>query len=116
MHLVDPGQRVVLIADVYGVYHDLESTNPRHRFTYVPAEEFDENLADHLDEDVAMVWVETPSNPLLNVDIRASRGHPQRQRSGGRQHLRHAVPPAAARLSADVVLHSTTKYLGGHST
>src|SRR5947199_9874417 len=74
MHLVDPGQRVVLIADVYGGVYRLTSRvyEPKgYRFTYVRAEEFDENLASYLDDDVALVWVETPSNPLLNiVDIR----------------------------------------------
>src|ERR1700687_1775208 len=74
MHLVDPGQRVVLIADVYGGVYRMTSQvyEPKgYRFTYVPAEEFDENLASHLGDDVKIVWVETPSNPLLNVvDIR----------------------------------------------
>src|SRR5205085_626872 len=74
MHLVSPGQRVVLIADVYGGVYRMTSQiyEPKgYRFTYVPAEEFDEGLAAHLDEDVRLVWIETPSNPLLNVvDIR----------------------------------------------
>src|SRR3954447_17234493 len=49
MHLVDPGQRVVLIADVYGGVYRMTSQvyEPKgYRFTYVPADEFDENLAD----------------------------------------------------------------------
>ena len=47
---------------------------------------------------------------------RARRGRPRRRRAAGRrQHLRLAVPAAAAALGADVVVHSTTKYLGGHS-
>src|SRR6266516_2362387 len=74
MHLVDPGDRVVLIADVYGGVYRMTSQiyEPKgYRFTYVPADEFDARLSTHLDEDVRMVWVETPSNPLLNVvDIR----------------------------------------------
>src|SRR6185437_5693435 len=74
MHLVDPGQRVVLIADVYGGVYRMTSQvyEPKgYAFTYVPAEEFDDNLAEHLSDDVKLVWVETPSNPLLNVvDIR----------------------------------------------
>jgi cystathionine gamma-synthase len=67
---------------------------------------------------VKVIWVETPTNPLLNIaDIRA---------------LAHAAHEAGAmlvvdntfaspylqqplRLGADVVVHSTTKYLGGHS-
>src|SRR4051794_20960312 len=70
MHLVDPSQRVVLIADVYGGVYRLTSQvyEPKgYRFTYVPATEFDDRLGDHLDEDVKLVWVESPSNPLLNV-------------------------------------------------
>src|SRR5258705_5235729 len=74
MHLVDPGERVVLIADVYGGVYRMTSQvyEPKgYKFTYVPASEFDDNLASHLGEDVKMVWVETPSNPMLNiVDIR----------------------------------------------
>src|SRR3954466_12829806 len=74
MHLVDPGERVVLIADVYGGVYRMTSQvyEPKgYRFTYVPASEFDEKLSSYLDEDVKMVWVETPSNPMLNVvDIR----------------------------------------------
>src|SRR5260221_5315918 len=74
MHLVDPGERVVLIADVYGGVYRMTSQvyEPKgYRFTYVPAPEFDDRLASHLGDDVKLVWVETPSNPLLNiVDIR----------------------------------------------
>src|SRR3954467_7884702 len=74
MHLVDPGERVVLIADVYGGVYRMTSKvyEPKgYGFTYVPASEWDDNLASYLDDDVRMVWVETPSNPLLNVvDIR----------------------------------------------
>src|SRR5919107_5092707 len=68
MHLVDPGRRVVLVADVYGGVYRMTSQvyEPKgYRFTYVPAAEFDEGLAGHLDEDVRLVWVETPSNPML---------------------------------------------------
>src|SRR5215216_5438779 len=121
MHLVDPGERVVLIADVYGGVYRMTSQiyEPKgYRFTYVPAGEFDENLASHLDDDVRIVWVETPSNPLLNVvDVR---------RAADAAHAVGALlvvdntfaspylqQPLA--LGADVVLHSTTKYLGGHS-
>jgi cystathionine gamma-synthase len=121
MHLVDPGQRVVLIADVYGGVYRMTSKiyEPKgYRFTYVPAEEFDDNLASYLDDDVALVWVETPSNPLLNiVDIRRA------------AHAAHAAGAILAvdntfatpylqqplELGADLVVHSTTKYLGGHS-
>src|SRR5207248_2040169 len=75
MHLVDPGERVVLIADVYGGVYRMTSQvyEPKgYRFDYLPAPEF-ANLRDHLDSDTRIVWIESPSNPLLNVvDIRAA--------------------------------------------
>ncbi|HET7043643.1 MAG TPA: cystathionine gamma-synthase [Gaiellaceae bacterium] len=121
MHLVDPGEKVVLIADVYGGVYRLTSQvyEPKgYLFDYVPADEFNANLAAHLDGKTRMVWVETPSNPLLNViDIRAA---------ADAAHAAGAIlvvdntfaSPYLQRpleLGADVVLHSTTKYLGGHS-
>jgi cystathionine gamma-synthase len=87
-------------------------------FEFVSAEEISTNLADHLDERTRMVWLETPTNPLLNVvDIRAA------------AEAAHAVGAVVVvdntfatpylqrplELGADVVVHSTTKYLGGHS-
>src|SRR6266550_510062 len=121
MHLVDPGQRVVLIADVYGGVYRMTSRvyEPKgYRFTYVPAEEFDQNLSSYLDDDVALVWVETPSNPLLNiVDIR--RAAEATHAAGALLAVDNtfATPylQQPLELGADLVVHSTTKYLGGHS-
>jgi cystathionine gamma-synthase len=121
MHLVHPSERVVLIADVYGGVYRMTSQiyEPKgYEFAYVPADEFNTNLAAHLDERTKLVWVETPSNPLLNiVDIRAAAD------------AAHAVGALLVvdntfaspylqlplELGADAVVHSTTKYLGGHS-
>jgi cystathionine gamma-synthase len=89
-----------------------------YRFTYVPAEEWDENLATHLDEDVRMVWLETPSNPLLNVvDIRKAADAAHAVGAFLVVDNTFATPylQQPLELGADVVLHSTTKYLGGHS-
>jgi cystathionine gamma-synthase len=121
MHLVDPGQRVVLIADVYGGVYRMTSQiyEPKgYRFTYVGAEEFDESLASHLDEDVRIVWVETPSNPLLNiVDIRraADAAHAVGALLVVDNTFASPYLQQPLELGADVVVHSTTKYLGGHS-
>jgi cystathionine gamma-synthase len=121
MHLVDPGQRVVLIADVYGGVYRMTSQvyEPKgYCFTYVPAEEWDENLPAHLDEDVRMVWLETPSNPLLNVvDIRKAADAAHAVGAFLVVDNTFATPylQQPLELGADVVLHSTTKYLGGHS-
>src|SRR5437763_8588083 len=121
MHLVNPGERVVLIADVYGGVYRMTSQvyEPKgYLFEYVPAEEFNTNLAAHLDENTRVVWIESPSNPMLNViDIRAAAEAAHRAGAMLVVDNTFASPylqnPLA--LGADIVLHSTTKYLGGHS-
>jgi cystathionine beta-lyase/cystathionine gamma-synthase len=121
MHLVDPGQRVVLIADVYGGVYRMTSQvyEPKgYRFTYVPAADFDDNLSSHLGEDVRLVWVETPSNPLLNVvDIRKAAAAAHAVGALLVVDNTFATPylQQPLELGADLVVHSTTKYLGGHS-
>jgi cystathionine beta-lyase/cystathionine gamma-synthase len=121
MHLVNPGQRVVLIADVYGGVYRMTSQvyeEKGYRFTYVPAPEWDENLAAHLDEDVRLVWLETPSNPLLNVvDIRkaADAAHAVGALLVVDNTFASPYLQTPLDLGADLVVHSTTKYLGGHS-
>src|SRR4029453_4627939 len=117
---LNPGDRVVLIADVYGGVDRMTSQvyEPKgYLFEYVPAQEF-ANLADYLDDRARMVWVETPSNPLPHVvDIRAAADAAHAVGAILAVDNTFATPylqtPLA--LGADVVVHSTTKYLGGHS-
>ena len=120
MHLVDPGDRVVLIADVYGGVYRMTSQvyEPKgYRFDYLPADAF-ARLDEHLDERTRLVWIETPSNPLLNVvDIAAVA---RATKAAGALLVvdnTFATPylQQPLDLGADVVMHSTTKYLGGHS-
>jgi cystathionine beta-lyase/cystathionine gamma-synthase len=120
MHLLSPGDRMVLIADVYGGVYRMTSQvyEPKgYFFDYLPAAEFDD-LRSHLDERTRIVWIETPSNPMLNiVDI---------EKAAEAAHAAGAIlvvdntfaTPYLQRpleLGADIVVHSTTKYLGGHS-
>jgi len=120
MHLVDPGERVVLIADVYGGVYRMTSQvyAPKgYLFDYVPADEFP-NLRDHLDDNTRIVWVESPSNPLLNVvDIRAAAAAAHDVGAILVVDNTFATPylQQPLDLGADAVVHSTTKYLGGHS-
>src|SRR3954463_10791880 len=120
MHLVNPGDRVVLIADVYGGVYRMTSQvyEPKgYVFDYLPADEF-ANLGEHLDERTRIVWIETPTNPLLNViDIRAAA---EAAHAAGAMVVvdnTFATPylQRPLELGADIVVHSTTKYLGGHS-
>src|SRR5438477_4842036 len=121
MHLINPGDRVVSVNDVYGgVYRMFAQVyEPKgYVFEWVPSEEINENLADHLDERTRIVWLETPTNPLLNViDIRAAAEAAHEVGALVVVDNTFASPYLQQPLSlgADVVLHSTTKYLGGHS-
>ena len=121
MHLVDPGQRVVCVNDVYGGTYRMFSQvyEPKgYVFDYVKPEEISTNLAAHIDETTRMVWIETPTNPLLNiVDIRAAADAAHAAGAILVIDNTFATPylQQPLELGADIVIHSTTKYLGGHS-
>jgi cystathionine gamma-synthase len=121
MHLLSPGDHVVAVNDVYGGIYRMFSQvyEPKgYRFTFVTAEEVSTDLAEHLEEETKLVWLETPTNPALNiVDVAAAA---EAAHAAGAMVVvdnTFATPylqqPLA--LGADVILHSTTKYLGGHS-
>jgi cystathionine gamma-synthase len=121
MHLVSPGERIVAVNDVYGGVYRMFSQvfEPKgYRFEWLPAAQIGEDLADHLSDETRIVWLETPTNPLLNiVDIRAAA---EAAHAAGAMVVvdnTFATPflQRPLELGADIVLHSTTKYLGGHS-
>jgi cystathionine gamma-synthase len=121
MHLVNPGERVVSVNDVYGGVYRMFSQvyEPKgYAFDYLPAAEASTNLAAHLDERTRLVWLETPTNPLLNiVDIRAAAEAAHAAGALVVVDNTFATPylQNPLELGADIVVHSTTKYLGGHS-
>jgi cystathionine beta-lyase/cystathionine gamma-synthase len=121
MHLLSPGDRVVAVADVYGGVYRMFSQvyEPKgYEFEWVSAEELNANAAEHLDERTRIVWLESPTNPVLNiVDIRAVAEAAHAAGALVVVDNTFASPYLQQPLSlgADVVVHSTTKYLGGHS-
>ncbi|MGH3132380.1 MAG: PLP-dependent transferase, partial [Gaiellaceae bacterium] len=121
MHLIDPGDHVVAVNDVYGGIYRMfsEVYEPKgYRFSFLPAEDISTALADHLEERTRLVWLESPTNPLLNlVDIGSAAEAAHAAGALVVVDNTFATPYLQQPLSlgADVVLHSTTKYLGGHS-
>ena len=121
MHLLSPGDHVVAVNDVYGGIYRMftQVYEPKgYRFTFLSAEEVSTGLAEHLDEQTRFVWLETPTNPALNiVDIRAASEAAHAVGALVVVDNTFATPylqqPLA--LGADLALHSTTKYIGGHS-
>ncbi len=128
--LAGPGDEVVVGDDVYGgTYRLFEGVaRPRGvvpRYADVSAGGPGVAAALHavLTEKTRLVWFETPSNPLLKVTDIAEAVRVVRDRAGdGRRPLvvvdSTFASPALQRplaLGADIVVHSSTKYLGGHA-
>jgi cystathionine beta-lyase/cystathionine gamma-synthase len=116
-HLVSPGDRIVAVNDVYGGTYRLFSKvyEPKgYRFEFAAHD----SVADAIDGSTGLVWIETPTNPLLNiVDIAAVAEAAHAAGAVVVVDNTFATPylQRPLELGADIVLHSTTKYLGGHS-
>jgi cystathionine gamma-lyase len=121
MHLVHPSERIVSVNDVYGgVYRLLSQVyEPKgYDVTFLSSDQINEGLAEHLDEKTRIVWLETPTNPLLNlIDIEAAAEAAHEVGAIVVVDNTFASPylQRPLELGADIVLHSTTKYIGGHS-
>jgi cystathionine beta-lyase/cystathionine gamma-synthase len=121
MHLVHPSERVICVNDVYGGVYRLFSQvyEPKgYSFEFLDVDTLNSSLADRIDEQTRIVWLETPTNPLLNVvDIAAAAKAAHEAGAMVVVDNTFATPylQRPLDLGADVVVHSTTKYLGGHS-
>ena len=121
MHLVHPSERVVSVNDVYGGTYRLFSQvyAPKgYEIDFLSAQEMNDDLAGRIDERTRLVWLETPTNPLLNViDIEAAAEAAHAVGAMVVVDNTFATPylQRPLELGADIVVHSTTKYLGGHS-
>ncbi|MFC4822058.1 cystathionine gamma-synthase [Dokdonella ginsengisoli] len=120
LELVPAGGLVLAAHDCYGgTWRLLDAWAKKGRFRVVFADLTDPvKLAEALAQRPALVWVETPSNPLLRItDVRhvAQAAHAV----GARCVVDNTfLSPALQRpltLGADLVVHSTTKYINGHS-
>lgn len=120
MHLLEQGDHVVCCDDMYGgTYRLFEEVFRKHGldFSYVDLTSPDA-LAAAITPATRMVWIESPTNPLMKlVDIaevaRISHEHGARLMVDNTFMSPYFQRPLA--LGADLVLHSTTKYINGHS-
>lgn len=122
LRLLSPGDHVLAGNDVYGGTYRLFEHLLRPYgldFSYVDTTDLDQ-VAAGLRSATRLLWLESPSNPLLNVSDIAAIAKLLRDRE---QEIWLAVDNTFAtpylqrplELGADIVVHSTTKYLGGHS-
>lgn len=120
LRLVKPGQHVLAGNDVYGGTYRLFTRVLRDyglQFDFVEMSDLDEVRA-AIKPHTRLVWVETPTNPLLKiVDLAAIAEIAHRVGAQLAVDNTFASPylQQPIGLGADFVIHSTTKYLGGHS-
>ena len=122
LRILSAGDHVIAGNDVYGgTFRLFDKILRRFGLDFTFTDTTDpENLAEAFTPDTRMVWIETPTNPLLAVsDIRAiaamAKSHPNRpllvvDNTFATPYLQQPLD-----LGADLVVHSMTKYLGGHS-
>ncbi len=115
-----PGDHIVIPDDAYGGTYRLIDSVFRHwgvEYTTVPLDDVDA-VRDAVRPTTRLVWCETPTNPLLGIaDIAALAGvaHDAGARLVVDNTFASPYLQTPLALGADVVVHSTTKYLGGHS-
>ncbi|MEI7471485.1 MAG: cystathionine gamma-synthase [Chitinophagaceae bacterium] len=120
MKLLNPGDEVIAASDMYGGSYRLFSKVWQRygiKFNYVDTTNTD-NIQAAINEHTKLIWVETPTNPLMNItDIEAVATIAKAagallcvDNTFASPYLQNPL-----NLGADIVMHSATKYLGGHS-
>ena len=120
MLLLDPGDHVVYMEDAYGgTYRLFDSVMSRYGLTFTAVDATEPGrVAAAMTDRTRLVWIETPSNPLLRiVDIAATAAAAHAGGAVLAVDNTFATPyiQRPLELGADLVMHSSTKYLGGHS-
>lgn len=118
--LLSPGDTIVVPHDCYGgSWRLFDSLAKRGHFTYHTVDFADDAAVDALLADrPAVVWLETPSNPLLRITDIASvteRAHAAGAIVVADNTFLSPLLQRPIELGVDLVVHSTTKYLNGHS-
>jgi cystathionine beta-lyase/cystathionine gamma-synthase len=118
--LLNPGDEVVSTSDLYGGTYRLYTkifAKYGIKFHFIGMES-PEKVAEYVNENTKLIWVETPTNPMLNIiDIKGISELAKNNDCLLAVDNTFATPylqnPLV--LGADIVMHSVTKYLGGHS-
>ena len=120
LKMFNPGDEIISTNDLYGGSYRIFTTIFEKygiKFHFVPMHNT-KGIEAKINENTKMIWVETPTNPMMNIiDIKAV------SKIAKANHSLLAVDNTFATpylqnpldLGADIVMHSVTKYLGGHS-
>jgi len=120
LSMLKPGEEVVAAADLYGgTYRLLERVfKPWGLVTHYTDDPSPAGFGKLITKSTKLVWIETPTNPLLQIlDIAAiaELAHKAGSLLAVDNTFASSYLQQPLRLGADLVVHSTTKYLGGHS-
>ncbi|QXP80371.1 MULTISPECIES: cystathionine gamma-synthase [Winogradskyella] len=120
LKLLKPGDEVVSTSDLYGgtyrlftkIFEDFGIVFHLVNMNNVEA------IEDYINSNTKLIWVETPTNPMLNIiDIKGAAKIAKKHKIWFAVDNTFATPylQQPLDLGADIVMHSATKYLGGHS-
>ncbi len=118
--LLSPGDEVVSTNDLYGGSYRLFTKifeNYGIKFNFIGMENA-EAIESYISDKTKLIWVETPTNPMMNIiDIEAVSKIAKKHQVLLAVDNTFATPylQNPLNLGADIVMHSATKYLGGHS-
>ena len=118
--LLKPGDEVISTNDLYGGSYRLFTkvfSKYGIKFHFIGMENADK-IASYVNENTKLIWVETPTNPMMNIiDIKAAAEVAKANNILLGVDNTFATPylQRPLDLGADIVMHSATKYLGGHS-
>ena len=118
--MLNPGDEVISTNDLYGgSYRIFKTIFEKYGIKFHFVDMLDiENISNVINDKTKLIWVETPTNPMMNIiDLEAV------SKIAKSNHALLAVDNTFATpylqtpldLGADIVMHSVTKYLGGHS-
>ncbi len=118
--MLNPGDEVVSTNDLYGgTYRLFKTIFEKYgiKFHFVGMDNAD-NIEVYINKNTRLIWVETPTNPMMNIiDIAATAKIAKKHSIMLAVDNTFATPylQTPLDLGADIVMHSATKYLGGHS-
>ncbi len=120
LKLLNPGDEVISTNDLYGGTYRLFTKIFEDfgvKFHFIGMENA-ARIEDYINENTKLIWVETPTNPMMNiVDIKMAANIAKKKNIILAVDNTFATPylQKPLDLGADIVMHSATKYLGGHS-
>ncbi len=119
LNTLKTGDKVVACSDLYGgSYRQFTKVYAKMGIEFVFINTTDLKEVESNINDASLLWLETPSNPLLNItDIKASTEIAKNKGVRSIVDNTFATPylQSPLELGADIVLHSTTKYINGHA-